>query len=218
MNNPKQGFFMMIEGGTIDWAAHSNDAATMIQETIGFNESIKVAYDFYLKYPKETLIIVTADHETGGIGLGIKDSNLPISLLQKQKVSEENLSSILYQLKEKKSSPSWEDAKEILKKNLGLWEYIPVSYSEEAELMRIFDASFISKRAKDITNLYSTVGPLTNAVISLINQKAHIGWTSNNHTGAVVPVYVIGAGQGQFSGRLDNTDIPNTIRKITGIK
>ena len=218
MNNPKQGFFMMIEGGTIDWAAHSNDAATMIQETIGFNESIKVAYDFYLKHPKETLIIVTADHETGGIGLGIKDSNLPISLLQKQKVSEENLSNILYQLKERKSSPSWEDAKEILKKNLGLWEYIPVSYSEERELMRIFDASFISKRAKDITNLYSTVGPLTNAAISLINQKAHIGWTSNNHTGAVVPVYVIGAEQEQFSGRLDNTDIPNTIRKITGIK
>ena len=85
-------------------SAHSNDAATMIQETIGFNESIKVAYDFYLKHPKETLIIVTADHETGGIGLGIKDSNLPISLLQKQKVSEENLSNILYQLKERKSS------------------------------------------------------------------------------------------------------------------
>ena len=218
MLHPGKGFFMMVEGGIIDWAAHSNDAATMIQETIGFNESIKVAYDFYRKHPKETLIIVTADHETGGIGLGIQDKNLPVALLQHQKVSKEKLSDILYGIKQKEATPAWEQIKTTLKENLGLWEHIPVSYSEEADLMKIFDSSFISDNAKDVVSLYSTVGPLANAAVSLVNQKVHIGWTSNNHTGIVVPVYAIGAGQDQFTGRLDNTDIPNTIRKITGIK
>ncbi|MCH5327503.1 MAG: alkaline phosphatase [Coprobacter sp.] len=214
MQNPKQGFFMMIEGGTIDFAGHSNDAATAIKETIGLDDAVRVAYDFYLKHPKETLIIVTADHETGGMGLGIHDKSLPVGILQHQKASEENLSNIL------KNAPAttWDDMKTVLKEQLGLWEYIPVSYSEEANLMRIFESTFIARNSQDVTSLYNTVNALTNAVVTLVNQKARIGWTSGNHTGVVVPVYAIGAGQEQFSGRLDNTDIPNNIRKLTGIK
>lgn len=67
--NPK-GFFAMIEGGQIDWAAHANDGAAVIHETIDFSEAIKIAVDFYRRYPDETLILVTADHETGGLSLG----------------------------------------------------------------------------------------------------------------------------------------------------
>jgi alkaline phosphatase len=67
--NP-QGFFAMIEGGKIDWAAHENDGAAMIHETIDFSEAIKIAVDFYNQHPDETLILVTADHETGGLSLG----------------------------------------------------------------------------------------------------------------------------------------------------
>jgi len=66
----KKGFFAMIEGGKIDWAAHSNDGATVIQEVIDFSDAVKIAFDFYKKYPNETLIIVTADHETGGMSVG----------------------------------------------------------------------------------------------------------------------------------------------------
>lgn len=64
------GFFLMVEGGKIDWACHENDAATMVHEIIAFNSAIKKAYEFYLQYPDQTLIIVTADHETGGLSLG----------------------------------------------------------------------------------------------------------------------------------------------------
>ena len=66
----KKGFFMMAEGGKIDWAAHSNDAKTDILEIIDFADAVEVAYNFYLKHPDETLIIVTADHDTGGASLG----------------------------------------------------------------------------------------------------------------------------------------------------
>ncbi len=61
------GFFLMVEGGKIDWACHSNDAATAFKEVIDMDNAIKVAYEFYEQHPDETLIIITADHETGGI-------------------------------------------------------------------------------------------------------------------------------------------------------
>ncbi|MCZ4237954.1 alkaline phosphatase, partial [Staphylococcus equorum] len=66
----KKGFFLMVEGGQIDWACHGNDAATTFREVQDMDNAIKVAYEFYKKHPKETLIVVTADHETGGIALG----------------------------------------------------------------------------------------------------------------------------------------------------
>ena len=69
LNNEK-GFFLMVEGGKIDWAAHSNDLQGTILETLDFDQAIQVAYKFYQQHPDETLIVVTADHETGGVTLG----------------------------------------------------------------------------------------------------------------------------------------------------
>lgn len=65
-----KGFFIMCEGGQIDWEAHSNKAAGVIAETIDFDKAIAVAYEFYKAHPDETLIVITADHETGGLTLG----------------------------------------------------------------------------------------------------------------------------------------------------
>ena len=65
-----KGFFLMSEGGQIDWAAHSNDLASTIFETIDFSQAVAIAVEFYNRHPEETLIVVTADHETGGIALG----------------------------------------------------------------------------------------------------------------------------------------------------
>jgi len=70
-----QGFFLMVEGGKIDWACHSNDGAAAIHEVLDFNNAVQKAYEFYQKHPEETLIIVTADHETGGMGVGSEDFN-----------------------------------------------------------------------------------------------------------------------------------------------
>lgn len=63
-------FFVMCEQGTIDWAAHLNRVLPMVNAVIEFDDAIKVAYDFYLEHPDETLIVVTADHGTGGVALG----------------------------------------------------------------------------------------------------------------------------------------------------
>jgi len=61
-----QPFFFMIEGGLIDWASHDNLAKELYGEVKEFSEAIEVALKFYEQHPEETLIIVTADHETGG--------------------------------------------------------------------------------------------------------------------------------------------------------
>lgn len=66
----KEPFFMMCEGGDIDWSAHGNKTMPMVMDVLEFDEAIAVAYEFYKKHPKETLIVVTADHETGGLTLG----------------------------------------------------------------------------------------------------------------------------------------------------
>lgn len=63
-------FFFMCEGGKIDWTAHDNKTMPMIMDVLEMNEAVEVAYDFYLGHKDETLIIVTADHETGGLSLG----------------------------------------------------------------------------------------------------------------------------------------------------
>ena len=67
LSQNKNGFFVMIESGLIDYAGHGNDAGTMLQETLDFNKSILKAMDFVDQNP-DTLLIVTADHETGGFG------------------------------------------------------------------------------------------------------------------------------------------------------
>ncbi len=60
LDNP-EGFFLMAEGGNIDWAAHANDAPSLIHEILDFDAAVGVALDFYAAHPDETLIIVTAD-------------------------------------------------------------------------------------------------------------------------------------------------------------
>ena len=83
------GFFMMCEGGKIDWACHANDAASTIHDTDALADAVQVAIDFAAEHPDETLILVTGDHETGGLTIGFAgtDYDTYLDLLQNQKIS-----------------------------------------------------------------------------------------------------------------------------------
>ena len=108
----KKGFFLMVEGGKIDWACHSNDPATMVKEVIDMDNAVRVAYEFYKKHPKETLIVITADHETGGLGLGNSNYTLNLKSLDCQKQSVDLLSRALTDLRKAKGNKAtWEDVK-----------------------------------------------------------------------------------------------------------
>ena len=169
----KKGFFMMVEGGKIDWAAHAHDAATVVTETIDFDQCIRLAYEFYKKHPDETLILVTADHETGGLGLGNSDTNLNIELLKYQQCSQEALTNAMRKMKTAKVVPSWEEMKSFLKKNLGFWEQITITTHEELELLICYEQSFLKKKSKDIVSLYAKDEPLAVAAVALLDKSLY---------------------------------------------
>ena len=95
----KKGFFLMVEGGKIDYACHANDAAAALNEVVDFDKAIRVAYEFYKQHPKETLIVITADHETGGLALGNGSYALNFKALQSQQVSQAGFSRIVNRMR-----------------------------------------------------------------------------------------------------------------------
>ncbi|GEM74436.1 alkaline phosphatase [Vibrio sagamiensis] len=76
LSQNKNGFFLMVEGGQIDWAGHSNDAGTMLHELLKFDEAVNTVYQ-WAKNREDTLVIVTADHETGSFGFSYSSSEIP---------------------------------------------------------------------------------------------------------------------------------------------
>lgn len=116
----ENGFFMMCEGGKIDWSGHANDAATSIHETIAFSDAVQVAIDFAKEHADETLIIVTADHETGGMTIGFATTayDTHFNYLTSQKISFADFDAVIADLREKNAA--FEDALEAVKTYYGL--------------------------------------------------------------------------------------------------
>ena len=184
------GFFMMVEGGKIDYAAHNDDGATVFNEVLDLNEAVKVAFDFYEEHKDETLIIVTADHETGGLVLGYShDYILNLKALSTQKVSYERLIKILMSEKE----TTWGRVSEIVKENVG----VEIRGEHKADEKAVMDENNAKKIARE--------------AIYDINHKAILSWASGNHSGTYVPLFAIGCGADIFKGVIDNTDIPKKI-------
>lgn len=205
-------FFMMVEGGMIDYACHSDDAATAFGEVWDMDEAMREAYAFYQQHPDETLIIVTADHETGGLALGNSDYTLHLDVLQNQQCSAWILSDLFSQLFKEKQKPSWEDVKRIYQEQLGFWDKVEITAAEERELKTLYKSAR-AKKSKDTKTMYKTINALGDAGIALLNKKAHIGWTTRAHTAHVVPIFAIGPGAEIFSGWHDNTEIVPLIKE-----
>ena len=204
----KKGFFFMVEGGKIDYASHADDAATMFQEVLDFNNAIKVALDFYKKHKDETLIIVTADHETGGIVLGFNSAyTLNLKALSGQKASAVKIAELLIET-DKEKRLTWENARKILKEQFGLWETAAISEQQTNRLKQIFElAEVVEDREKQLKQLAETAK-------TYVAHTAAISWASGNHSGTFVPLFAIGEDADEFGGVLDNTDIPKMIKKI----
>ena len=214
----KDGFFLMVEGGKIDWACHANDAATVIKEVIDMDQAVRVAYDFYLQHPDETLIVITADHETGGLALGIGPYELHTDLLQYQTMSADLYTQHIAQLrKQHGDSLSWEMVKQDLAAHWGFWDKVKLDDADTERLQKAFDA-LKAGMSQGESNLYSKEDALSTTARRILNRKAHIGWQSGGHSNGIVPVFAIGASAEQFVGKLENTDIPKRIKQAAGWK
>ncbi len=206
-------FFMMVEGGMIDYACHGQDGATAIGETLDMDAALEEAYRFYLDHPDETLIIVTADHETGGLAMGNGGYVLNLQTLQNQHCSAWILSDLLSALF-KDNTPIWDEVKNLLAKQLGFYTSVELTTEEDTLLHNLYNRAIAHKNGK-VKTLYKTMDELGNTAIALLNKKAHLGWTSYDHTGHAVPVFAVGIGAERFTGWHDNTEIAPLILKAT---
>ena len=228
LDNPK-GFFMMVEGGKIDWTCHANDAATAIQNILEFDRAVKAGYEFYRTHPEETLIVVTGDHETGGLTLGFAGTRYDsfFDVLKVQNVSYDVFSREIFKAYKEglAGKANFEDVVPLLKEYFGLeiaGEGNLVLKDYELQALR---DSYVQSLAGVKINagtadylLYGGYDPFTVQITHIFNQKAGLGWTSYSHTGVPVAISAIGVGAATFNGFYDNTDIGKKIMAIMGFE
>lgn len=236
------GFFMMVEGGKIDWACHANDAGSTISDTQALSEAVASAVEFYNAHPDETLILVTGDHETGGLTIGYAgtDYDTYLTNLTNQKISYAKFDSD-YVAGYKENRTPFEEVLADIEENFGLIVKADDEEAGEGETEQINEKLVLTdyeySRLEEAYNrtmgigasskndmsqedyvLYGSYEPLTVTITHILNNKSGINFASYAHTGLPVPVFAIGAGQELFEGYYDNTQIYFNMAQLTGVE
>jgi alkaline phosphatase len=169
-------FFLMVEGSQIDWEGHDNDVYGVWKEVVELDQAVKVALDFAKDHP-DTLIIVTADHETGGLGLS---TGSPMNL-------------------------------EMVRSYQKTTDWIIANSSTSSKLKenvkKFYGYELADNELKYVENSSNKIESLS----EVISKKANMGWTTHDHTGALVPILAFGSGSEEFTGIMDNTEFPKKI-------
>jgi len=202
LSKKEQGFFLMVEGGRIDHAAHHYDIGSVIFDTLAFDEAVKVVYDFQ-KANSDTLLIITADHETGGLVV------LPYTPTSKEYegINLEAISKIkasyLRRNKELGDNPSPEKIKEVMKK------YYDIDLTED-QVKVIQENPF---RKLDPRH-FSQYG---NAAIAFVLRLHHrIGWATDSHSATPLFLWGIGPGSEKIKGWRHNTELFKIMKEAYG--
>jgi alkaline phosphatase len=206
----KEGFFLMVEGGRIDHACHAHDPAGSIHDTLAFDKALDEAYSFYQKYPDETLIVVVADHETGGFGLGFGDNYfLKMDQLFKAKVTTADV------LNEGVGKYDKDRKKffDFIATDLGLDN---LSLDEKIKIEQAMD--LIDGSQKDAIATYAGYDPAAITVTHIMSERANMFWTTYAHSGTTVPLSAIGVGAEALGGFKDNTEVARTLFSILEFK
>jgi alkaline phosphatase len=225
------GFFLMVEGGKIDWACHANDALAAIGDTLDFDDAVGVALDFYRKHPRETLIVVTGDHETGGMSVGhattgytgyydrLLGQNMSFTAFEKKAWADFKASQKSPVCDGPNTLESNHEMIALMQDAFGL-SYAELNAYQKEKLEEAFDMSLCGSNANSTDEnklLYGGYNPIIVTITHILNERASIGWTSYSHTGVPVPVFAIGHLAPRFAGFYDNTDIAKKMAKSMGI-
>ncbi|MBR4944395.1 MAG: alkaline phosphatase, partial [Peptococcaceae bacterium] len=220
---------MMCEGGKIDWACHANDAASTVQDTVAFADAIQVAVDFAKDHADETLIIVTGDHETGGMTIGFAgtDYDTYLTLLEKQKISFQKFDDE-YTAKYRENGTSFKEALADIEELFGLKvkgeagdKLVLTDY--ELEQLRIayeksINGTETGADAQQEYVMYGEYDPLSVTLTHILNNKSGISFTSYSHTGLPVAVLADGVNADEFNGYYDNTDIFDKLAEMLNVQ
>ena len=232
------GFFLMTEGGKVDWACHANDAGSTIHDVLALDEAVQVALAFAAEHPDETLILVTGDHETGGLSIGFAGTDYDTYL---DNIANQKISYAKYDAEYVESyvenQTAFEDAMVDVQELFGL--YLPENADSapseslvltEYEVSELRDAYAItlaggfgtddegnSLQTQEEYVDYGTYTAFSVTVTHLLNNKSGINFASYAHTGLPAAVFASGSGAENFIGSYDNTDIYNKMASLLGL-
>lgn len=244
----ENGFFMMVEGGKIDWACHANDAGSTIADTIALDQAVAEAVEFYEEHPEETLILVTGDHETGGLTIGFAGTDYDTFLtnISNQKISYAKYDSD-YVAAYKENGTDFDTVMADVTELFGLTApsedqmeteavmdskdqhpesddtgSLEMTQYEYDKLKAAYETTMARTGEEEIGQeeylLYGSYEPLTVTITHILNNKSGINFSSYAHTGLPVAVFAQGNGQELFGGYYDNTEIYNKLAELTGVE
>lgn len=195
LSRNKEGFFLMVEGSEIDWASHDHDVAGVISEMEDFTAAIEVVLAF-ASGRGDTLVVITADHETGGMSLGLDDiyewnpgpirglKKTPMAMTSEFIAGEESLSQVMAR-------------------------YVPfVLTQDEQTYLDSFKREDITLPVDEIADLAAFQG-----LAQVLSQRSLTGWTTPGHTGMDVPLYSFGPGNQNFHGLIQNEELGRRLRE-----
>ena len=220
----EKGFFMMAEGGRIDWAGHSNDAATNLRDVLALDEAVKVALEFQEKHPDDTLVVVTGDHETGGMSMGFAGTGYAIFMdrLDNQTMSAGKFGEKVNELYKANSGLTFDDVKPLVTQAFGFKfegsakeDPMVLKKDELAELQKAFDhdVEFHKSKVEENTKYDGEKRYLFgNACRLVMSHKCGIGWSTGAHTAMPVLTTAKGCNAELFSGFIENTDISRKMK------
>ncbi|MEM6336510.1 MAG: alkaline phosphatase [Bacteroidota bacterium] len=196
LSGNEKGFFLMIEGSRIDHAGHANDVAGHVHDILAFDDAVRVALDFAAQ-DGNTLVISAADHETGGMTLGVRIGEQSyydwrpdfIAGIQR---SYEGLSNYI------EANPEADMAK-LLREDMNMPDL-------DDALVQEMDSLFAA----------SNIGAFYNILSTELNERARIGWTTGGHTGLDVNLASFGPGAERFTGSMENAEVGQRVAELLG--
>jgi len=202
LSKKEQGFFLMVEGGRIDHAAHHNDITALISDVIAFDEAVKVGYDFQKANP-DTLLIITADHETGGVVVlpygqtGDEYVGINFEAITQIKGSHEKRN------KELGKDPTLEKIREVIK------EYYAIDLGNE-------DAKAIKENALRKLDRRHFHYDMDGSIAFVLRLHHRVGWATDSHSATPLFLWGIGPGSERIKGWRHNTEVFSIMREAYG--
>ncbi|MCW2277673.1 alkaline phosphatase [Heliophilum fasciatum] len=212
LSRDEDGFFLMVEGSKIDWAAHANDTVGIISDTLAFNQAFEAALEFAQR-DGNTVVIAATDHGNSGISIGNYDltgyDSAPFSILEPLKGATKTAEGAMALLNSSKTNTN-----EVLQ----AYGIQPTGYTPA-------DVNSKDRTAKNNAKVNALIdafksSPSTANLVKIMNQLAFIGYTTGGHTGEDVPVYVFApdhVSKKPLKGLRDNTEVAQFIAQTSGL-
>jgi len=199
LSRNRKGFFLMVEGSQVDWAAHANDALASAAEVFAFDRAVQVVIDFARK-DGNTAVIIASDHSTGGLTIGNQETSDMsmdrfVKAVEAAKASATRVAEILTT-----GEPlPLGKARGLISDLLGLTE---LNTAEAKE----FEALLKTRSAK----------PIETFLARSTSRRAGLGWVSTNHGGDDIPLFIHHPRGLRIGGVVQNTDIAVYVSKLLG--